>query len=184
MGDGMSDNKIFQEALRNFTFDVASGGAIEHLADCGYVPQEIVKMLDFPTPYGKVQEAYWNYLLKKKIIVRDKSELAENRTRTHFVTEYDAYGHKSFRQVVEQDESENGGVSKYVSCDFGIRLYRDADSYAKFLSPLTEPQRLYMEGVPWERRVVWHLMDERMAGIIEILRTKCDYHGEIVRTPQ
>jgi hypothetical protein len=29
--------------------------------------------------------------------------------------------------------------------------------------------------------VVWHLMDERMTGIIEILRTKCDYHGEIVR---
>jgi hypothetical protein len=184
MGDDMSDNKIFQRALQNFTFDVASGGAIEHLADCGYVPQEIVKMLDFPTPYARVQEAYWKYLLKKKIIVRDQSELADRHSRTHFVTEYDEYGHKSFRQVVEYDEPEAGSVSEYVSCDFGIRMYRDAGSYAKFLEPLTEPQRLYMEGVPWERRVVWHLMDGRMTGIIETLRTKCGYSGEIVRAPR
>jgi hypothetical protein len=102
----MDEKNIFREALSNFTFDVASGGAIEHLAELGYSPQEIQNMLDFPTPYGRVQDAYWKYLRKKKIVVEEKSELEEKQEKVSFVTEYDAYGHKSFRRVVEYEQNQ------------------------------------------------------------------------------
>ena len=32
----MSENRYFQKALSDFTYDAASGGAIRHLTDTGY----------------------------------------------------------------------------------------------------------------------------------------------------
>jgi hypothetical protein len=102
----MDENDIFRETLKNFTFDVAGGGAIEHLADCGYTPQKIHGMLDYPVPYAQVQEAYWKYCLKHKIIVEEKSDLWKRRENVDYVTEYDSYGHKSLRRVVEYEEDD------------------------------------------------------------------------------
>jgi hypothetical protein len=39
---------------------------------------------------------------------------------------------------------------------------------------------MYIEGIPWRRKLVWHLMDQRMTEIITVLREKCDYHGTII----
>ena len=36
-----TQQKYLKKALSDFTFDVASGGAIRHLADRGYTVQEI-----------------------------------------------------------------------------------------------------------------------------------------------
>jgi hypothetical protein len=174
----MGENKYFREALKNFTYDSASGGAIEHLANLGYLPQEIEKMLDFPTPYRQIQENYWNYLVKNKIIVEEKEELARGRKKEYFVTDHDSYGRKTFRQVVEYEDNE---ISQgYVTCDFGLRLNRSPEEYQFFLKPLDEKQRLYMEGVPWKRKVVWHRMDRRMTEILTILRERSDYHGTLL----
>jgi hypothetical protein len=203
----MDDNNTFREALKNFTFDVACGGAIEHLADCGYIPQEIQKMLDFPTSLELVQETYWKHCVKKKIIAEDKSELGKRLEKVSYVTDYDAYGHMSLRKVVEYGEGddmeadtddfcktaydpavhgnfsafieENEG-NTYVSCDFGIRKMRSAADYESFLSPLTDEQRFYMEGIPWKRKKVWHCMNRRMSGIITTLYEYSEYHGELL----
>jgi hypothetical protein len=196
-----TSDKFFRDALANFTYDVASGGAITHLADIGYTPQEIKKMLDFPTPYERVQETFWNYLLEKRIIVEEKSELEKKQEKVHFVTDYDSYGRKSFRQVVEYEESglpvpdfdtfcqvtyvqaahgrfasflkEYCTSDAYVSCDFAQRT-------ASFLEPLTEKQRLYMEGVPWKRKIVWHRLNQRMMEILPALYEKSSYHGTLL----
>jgi hypothetical protein len=196
----MSD-KIFRDALANFTYDVASGGAIKHLAELGYTPQEIKPMLDFPTPYERVQETFWNYLLEKRIIVEEKSELEKKQEKVHFVTDYDSYGRKSFRRVVEYEENglpaldfntfrqiayapavhgafasflkEYCTLNTYVSCDFGLRT-------ASFLAPLTEKQRLYMEGVPWKRKIVWHQLNQRMIEILPVLYEQSSYHGTLL----
>jgi hypothetical protein len=207
----MEEKDAFREALGNFTFDVASGGAIAHLADLGYTPQEIQKRLDFPTPYERVREAYLKWLLDRKIIVEEKQEFGRKQERAHFVTEYDAYGHKSFRRVVEQgegsapvsDPEEFADVgfdqnvfgsfalflkeyccgearNAYVSCDFGLRAGRAPEAYEAFLRPLKEEQRLYMEGVRWERKEVWHVLDERMRGILATLYEQSSYHGTIL----
>jgi hypothetical protein len=102
----MDENNVFRDALKNFMFDVAGGGAIEHLADCGYTPAQIHGMLDYPVPYAQVREAYWKYCLKKKIIAEDKSALSKRRENVDYVTEYDAYGRKSLRRVVEYAEEK------------------------------------------------------------------------------
>jgi hypothetical protein len=175
----MEENNIFRDALTNFTHAAASGGAIEHLAQLGYVPQEIVKMLDFPTPYRQVQETYWNYLLKKKIIVEEQCEIGKGRKKEYFVTDHDAYGRKSFRRVTEYEACED--LYAYVSCDFGLRMARSPEEYGAFLAPLNEKQRLYMEGVPWRRKIVWHRMDPRMTEIIAVLQEHSAYHGTILQ---
>jgi hypothetical protein len=68
----MDEKDVFREALNNFTFDVASGGAIAHLADSGFMPREIQKRLDFPTPYERVREAY----LRRGILRRNMMPMA------------------------------------------------------------------------------------------------------------
>jgi DNA-binding transcriptional MerR regulator len=198
---GNTSDKIFQDALANFTHTVASLGAITHLADLGYTPQEIKTMLDFPTPYERIQETFWKHLVEKRIIVEEKSDLAKRKENVHFVTDQDAYGRKSFRKVVEFEENElppadfdtfrqvtydparqgsfadflkdRCDADSYVSCDFGLRR----DSY---MEPLTEKQRLYMEGVPWKRKIVWHQLDPRMMSIIITLKEQSSYHGTIL----
>ena len=53
----------FYDALHNFIFEEAGGGAIRHLADKGYTARRIADSLSFPMPYEKVREAYTKYLL-------------------------------------------------------------------------------------------------------------------------
>jgi hypothetical protein len=85
--------------------------------------------------------------------------------------------------VVEQTEAAGGqketAHAAYVTCDFGMRAKRAPLDYETFLSPLTEAQRKYMDGIPWPRKVVWHVLDDRMTGIIATLREQSDYHGTI-----
>jgi hypothetical protein len=49
-----------------------------------------------------------------------------------------------------------------------------------FLEPLTEKQRLYMEGVPWKRKIVWHLLEQRMLKILPVLYEQSSYHGTLL----
>jgi hypothetical protein len=57
---------------------------------------------------------------------------------------------------------------------------RDTGAYENFLSHLTEEQRLYMEGIPWKRKMVWHQMNRRMSGITAALYDSSDYHGTLL----
>lgn len=41
------NSPLFQSALSDFTYDVACGGAIRHLADLGYTVHQITERLDF-----------------------------------------------------------------------------------------------------------------------------------------
>lgn len=61
-------DKEFQKALSDFTFDMASGGAIRHLTDLGYTVKQIQECLDFPTPYARIQEAVWKRLVETGVI--------------------------------------------------------------------------------------------------------------------
>ena len=51
-----TDNrKTFNNALKNFTFDMASRGAIRHLFDLGLTAGEIHDELTFPTPVEAIR---------------------------------------------------------------------------------------------------------------------------------
>ena len=55
--------KEFQNALSNFVHDVASGGAVRHLADAGYSISEIAAQLDYPLPKEKIAAVIWEHFV-------------------------------------------------------------------------------------------------------------------------
>lgn len=201
----MAEQEYFRQALSNFTFEVASGGAIRHLADHGYTAEEISKLLDFPTPLERIQDTIWKHYLDTGVLLLDEPGTGKKRDRYEFVTEYDEYGRKSFRRVTVADfreepiiwkesafqEERDGSVfsflSKhccrnqqtfaYLSCDFGLRSKREPARFLEELQVLEKPDRDYILGLNWERRLVYHRLDRRMQRIVSKLYQNGAYHG-------
>ena len=49
----MAEQEYFKNALSDFTYEAASGGAIRHLADLGYTVKQICEQLSFPTAISR-----------------------------------------------------------------------------------------------------------------------------------
>ncbi len=98
----MAEQEYFRQALANFTFETASGGAIRHLADHGYTVDEISKKLDFPTPMDRIRNTVWKHFLDKGILLLDEPGTGAKQEAYDFVAEYDSWGRKSFRRVTVQ----------------------------------------------------------------------------------
>lgn len=204
----MAEKDYFQEALSNFTHEVASGGAIRHLADLGYTVKQISEKLDFPTPYERIQRAVWERLLEVGVILTEEPGKGKPKEKVRYVREYDRFGKSSFRRVAELDSgqaaeelrwreryvpaeegeraaallresfSRNSADKAYMSCDFGLTVYRSPEVYARMLQCLDRGQREYVEGLPWEKRVVYHRLDARMREILVRLCRAGLYQGE------
>lgn len=202
----MAEQDFFHAALANFMFDTASGGAIRHLADRGYTVEQIMKHLDFSTPYDQVQKTVWEHFLHTNILRLHEPGTAGVQETYEYVTEYDQYGRKSFRRVAlmsEYEESilwneeiflsraagglssclsklcmENGEGSAYVSCDFGLRSRREPEDYKEMIKLLDKDDQQYILGLPWERRNIYHRLNQRMRNIVICLYE----HGEFAGT--
>ncbi|MCI9534984.1 MAG: hypothetical protein HFG53_09295 [Lachnospiraceae bacterium] len=185
--------EYFKKSLSDFTFDMASGGAIRHLADRGYTVEQIVKMLDFPTPYDRVRQTVWKYFLDKGTVLLKEPEREAEEEKYGYVTDYDMFGRKSFRRVVVKERSsetiqwresrygqtdskrlldflgkksmENGEDFSYVSCEFGLLSKKDPKEYERLLEVLNPQEREYILGIPWERKTAYHRLDDRMQKI-------------------
>lgn len=201
----MSEQKYFRQALQNFMFDAASGGAVRHLADRGFTVDEIMKALDFPTPYDRVQQTVWEHFLDTGYILLEEPGLEKQEETYAYVTDYDQYGRKSFRRVTVSERCQravfwkeraheagdpqplsdvlaracaaNGIEASYISCDFGLRLGREPERFLQQLQTLDVPLREYVTGIPWERRLVYHRLDERMQEIVVNLYARGAYQG-------
>lgn len=162
----MAEKDYFQEALSNFTHEVASGGAIRHLADLGYTVKQISEKLDFPTPYERIQRAVWERLLEVGVILTEEPGKRKPKEKVRYVREYDRFGKSSFRRVTEIDSgqaveeirwreryvpaeegeraaallresfSRNSAAAAYMSCDFGLIACRTPEVYAQMLQCL------------------------------------------------
>lgn len=192
----MRDNSYFQKALADFTHEAASGGAIRHLTDAGYTVVQIVKELDFPTPYEKVRREVWERLLRTGVILTEEPGAARQEETVSYIREYDKYGKAAFRRVTKTEQKEkviyrrrqeiskaeftseglcvllrdkteqNGEDSSYMACDFGRIAAEDIGAYQKMLAVLDGADREYVEGLPWEIRIVYHRLIPRMLGIL------------------
>ncbi len=188
----MGEQSPFQSALADFTYDVASGGAIRHLTDLGYTAKQISETLSYPTPMKRIQEQMWKRLLETETILAQ--EPGSPREVSKFVREYDKYGRTSFRMVSEtalqesrvctleikahvsekkrlfellqRKLSENGAKNSYAACDFGLLAADEPEKYRELLTALDERSREYVEGLPWERKLVYHRLNERMQEIV------------------
>lgn len=164
------ENKYFAEALSNFTHDMASGGAIRHLADKGYTVDEIAERLDFPTPVEKIREMVWKHYLNTGVIQLEDPTQAKAEKVT-YVKEYNSYGKASFRRVVESCEKTE---RRYIACDFGKRRYQDTIKFEQLLDRLDPRDKAYIMGLPWPLQTVYHVADERMERIYRNINGDCE----------
>ena len=195
----MAENDYFKQALSNFVFDMASGGAIQHLTNQGYTVKQIIEKLDFPAPYEKVQEAVWKQLENNGCLLLEEPGSGVGQERAEYVMEKDSFGRRSFRKVIIKADKtkqihwkevifsrkingkltdylskkikENGENASYVSCNFGMKTNRLPDV-------LDEQQKDYISGLPWPNQEVYHRLDIRMREIVVALYDAGEFQGE------
>lgn len=153
--------RYFNEALSDFTHDVASGRAIRHLADLGYTTQQIMERLDYPTPRPRVEQTVYRHY-KETGVILDQLPYPEQEMQLCVLKR--ASLRKLYRELRCRIES-NGAENSFVSCPFGT-IYRDRETrLQKMLAPLTGRERDYILGIPWEMQVVYHQLTGRMLEI-------------------
>lgn len=201
----MSEQDYFKNALSDFTFEAASGGAIRHLADLGYTVKQISGKLTYPTPYERVSKTVWQHLIDTQVILTQEPGNGKQRGKAAYKMEYDKYGRSSFRMETattddsgpvrwkERHYSEeqcgglavyladkcsvNGEDKSYISCDFGLSDRKADGSLEAAMEILNERQREYISGLMWENRICYHRLDGRMREIVVKLYTEGYYHG-------
>lgn len=201
----MSERDFFRDALSDFTFESASGGAIRHLADLGYTVKQISEQLTYPTPYEKVRMAVWKHLTQTQVILTQEPGNGRQCGRAEYTVEHDKYGRASFRLIPaagkgisgicwkERHYSEErdgklgdylarrcaacGVKSAYVSCDFGLRGDGRTEKMSRILQSLNERQREYVTGIPWAADTCYHVLDGRMREIVVRLYVAGEYQG-------
>lgn len=156
--------KEFNKALSNFINDAAAGGAVRHLADLGYSISEISENIDYPISKEKIAGYMWEHFVSIGKICLDEPQ--PTHEKQSFVKEQDAFGRISFRRVKEiVDNSER----EYIKCDYGRLLYQQDEEFIKWLKGLPEPDREYIELLPWPLTCVYHELDQRMKRIKEFI---------------
>lgn len=201
----MSEQEYFKNALSDFTYEAASGGAIRHLADLGYTVKQITEKLTYPTPYERVRKTVWQHLIDSEIVLTKEPGSGKQHGKAAYTVVHDKYGKASFqlekapvgdsepvrwkeRRYSEEKYgslavyladrcSENGEDRAYVSCDFGLRDVRESAEYAAAMQVLNERQREYISGLLWENKICYHRLDQRMREIIVKLYAGGYYHG-------
>ncbi|MCI8455114.1 MAG: hypothetical protein HFE84_10960 [Lachnospiraceae bacterium] len=188
---------FFEQALANFTFEAACGGAIRHLADNGYTIRQIMKKLDYPASYEQVQNSLLAHFLGNGTLLKNEPDFTSIGEKPDFILEYGPYGKASFRQtaagppspkpvwrevsclpgsffaLLERKLSENGPSFSYVSCDFGLQK----DTLPSMLAGLDERQQDYIEGIPWKPARMYHRLTPRMKEILVCLSKEGVYPG-------
>lgn len=148
----MSDNKYYRKALADFVGDVASAGAVRHLADLGYTADEISPKLDFPTPREKIAEIMFGHFVDTGLILMEEPSSSGVIEKISYVKTYDKFGRSSLRRVVEEIPFDGSG---YEICEYGKWKYKDPAGFQSFASSLPEPRRSYALTLPWPLRAVW-----------------------------
>lgn len=92
------DRDVFQNALSDFTFEAACGGAIRHLADSGFTAKQIMERLDYPVSGERVRKALYKHLCDTCVILEKSPEERFPETKPEYVLEYNSYGKPSYRR--------------------------------------------------------------------------------------
>lgn len=163
-------SSYFNQALSNFTNDVAFGGAVRVLADRGFTVAEIKARLDYPVSETKIAEMVWKHYLDTGVIKLEPPAIEDKPVKVTYELEYDSYGKQSYRRVVKPAENlDNRGYgSDYIACDFGKQLYQDKVGFINRLQALQSRDRDYILGLPWPVQRVYHIANERMQRIAKI----------------
>jgi len=199
------DHKYFENALSNFTFDLAGGSAICHLADQGYSVKRIKESLAYSIPFEKIQETVWSHFLRQETILLNEPSTGIAKEKTTYVEERGKYGRVSFRSISIPNENSqdiqwntvhytrnaetslygylaekccrNPQNAAYASCDFGTVKKKDAKGFETMLRTLNSRQREYIEGLPWPGQRIYHQLNQNILETIGTLYEKGQYTG-------
>ncbi len=164
------ENAYFNKALGNMTREMAYGGALRHMVDTGMSVKEIKNTLSYPVSYEEIQRAVYDYMLKKGILLEEEpDEKNTSGEYCEYVLEEGPFGQKSYRKVVT-GQKERRELS-YVPCDFGLMSKEKLDS---LYAVMDIKDREYLEGIPWPRKRVYHVENDRMKNIAEIMKKAFD----------
>lgn len=153
--------QYFEEALSDFTHDVASGRAIRHLVDLGYTTDQIMKRLDYPTPRERVEQTVYRYMRESGILI---AELPQDLEKRGVMIQGDRTA-AGLMRCLRKEIDQNGEENSYVSCPFGL-IYRDREArMQRILSSLTSREKEYILGIPWGMKMVYHKLTSRMVEI-------------------
>ncbi len=168
----------FEEALSDFVYDAASGGAIRHLVDLGYSLEQILQALSYPAPREKVQKTVYRYMLESGLLRKTLLEEAgESRAGSTIPAEgfrpvrLDLSRKERVYQYLHEKIQENGEENVYLSCPFGIWFRQDGNRIAdserlrEKLPCLNRREQDYLIGIPWENTVMYHRLNDRMREI-------------------
>ena len=162
--------QYFEEALMDFTHDVASGGAVRHLVDLGYSTDQIMRELSFPTARGRVEQMVYRRMAETGILLEELPVSPEHMEWKQIKSRKPARICTLLREMVEQDGEENS----YVSCPFGTwrrdREKRLQDAFAC----LTGREKEYLLGLPLPMKIMYHRMNGRMSEIAIQLASASD----------
>ena len=155
------NNKYFQDALSDFVYDAASGRAIRHLVNAGLTTTQIMKELDYPTPFEKIQHTVTRYLKETGILLE---ELPAAPANLHVIHLGDLPQDELFT-FLAQHVTNNGEENSYVSCPFGITGKKTGSKTIQRLSMLTAREREYLDGIKWGNQIMYHRLNRRMLEI-------------------
>lgn len=133
----MDEQKYFKQAISNFTYEAACGGAIRHLADLGYSVKQITEQLSFPVPFERVQKTVWEYFLENGVLLLEEPGKRIVQEKADYIREYNKYGKASFRCVV----SQNKAVEEIHFREKHFDIERDGD-FAGYLTKKCEENGL------------------------------------------
>lgn len=170
--DSNKNHREFSKALHDFTFDVAGGAAIRHLANLGYTVPEIKKQLDYPMSETQIAQAMWKHLIDTGIIALEDPADNPPKERVTYVSCKGEYGRTYFKRVAKPNCIEADAV--YIKCDFGRMKYKDREGFAKRVALLEQSDQDYISYLPWPLNAVWHKMDSRIERIAATMNMDVD----------
>ncbi len=188
----MRNSDCFNNALHDMVFENACGAAIRRLADMSFPVSYIHKELDYPISFERVQKYVWRYYLDNRVLLfpDDKLEyheengiiiLNEPKVTKTFIKETGPYGKTTYRQVTvdsskndnpvndSDSDSRKPGQRRYLPCNFGILKHTVPKEFEKVLEKLDRDNKNYLIDLPWENKVVYHILNERMTCIANAL---------------
>ncbi len=160
----------FEAALSDFVYDMASGGAICHLADAGYSIDRIMKELDFPTPRKRVEQIVYRHMLENKIIQEQlpiEQQLLKKQRFSNITV-------RELGERLEQQLRLNGEQQSYIKLPLRLlkmKVCFDRES----ISCLTQEEQAYLLGFPWEKEYLYHRLTGGMLEIGKQLAVKSEW---------
>ena len=138
------NNKHFSQALSDFTFDAACGGAIRHLADNGYTVNEIKERLDYPTSLDNIRNCVFKHFQDKKLILTEDPAFTSG-AGVIYEKVYDSFGHASFIQRAKSGMLDSSDYIKFDS----------RDALISYLSGTAAANSRQLLELPWPEGPIW-----------------------------